>query len=232
MPTKCHVHNCLKPSVSKGLCDTHRKRLARHGNTEQTRPADWGAKEKHPAYSAWCSLRRYQRSALPENWAVDFWAFVADVPPKPDGRVVAQRPDIRKPWAAENFYWKSSIVTEAVRANHAEYMRHYSRKMRAANPDYGKNVFLRRKYGIGLARYNEMLVAQNNCCAICRKAEVNEIRGRVVSLAVDHDHKTGVVRALLCSACNTALGLFNDDTALLDVAKAYLQQHLANAPGT
>lgn len=77
MPTKCSIHNCTKPSVSKGLCDTHRKRVARHGNPEQTRPSDWGAKEKHPKYKSWCALRRYHRDAMPENWASDFWNFVA-----------------------------------------------------------------------------------------------------------------------------------------------------------
>ncbi len=227
MPTKCHVHNCTKPSVSKGLCDTHRKRLARHGNIEQTRPADWGAKEKHPAYGAWCGLRRNHQSDLPENWASDFWAFVADVPPKPDGRVAVQRSDTSKPWASDNFYWKSPIVSADLRADRATYMREYSRKMRAVNPDYGKNAFLRKRYGIGIKDYHTMLDAQGGCCAICRKAEANEIRGKVVSLAVDHDHKTGVVRALLCFTCNAALGLFNDDTGLLDAAKAYLERHLA-----
>lgn len=70
-----------------------------------------------------------------------------------------------------------------------------------------------------------MLAAQNGCCDICGKAESNEIKGKVVSLAVDHDHKTGAIRALLCGNCNRALGLFNDDPALLDAAKAYLARH-------
>jgi hypothetical protein len=225
MPTKCLIHNCSKPSVSKGMCDTHRKRVARHGTPEQTRPADWGAKEKHPAYKAWCNLRRYHSLSSPPDWLSDFWAFAAAIPAKPEGRVAMQRVDPTKPWAADNFYWKEPIVSADKRADHAAYMREYGRRMRAANPDYHKNMFLKRHYGIGIAVYNEMLVAQNGCCDICGKAESNEIKGKVVSLAVDHDHKTGAVRALLCSACNTALGLFNDDRALLDAAMAYLDRH-------
>lgn len=222
MPTKCHVHNCQKPAVSKGLCDTHRKRVARHGTIEQTRPSDWGAKEKHPKYKAWCSLRRYHRNAIPATWAADFWAFAADTPEKPEGRVSSQRADNSKPWGADNFYWKEPIVTGARREQNAAYMREYSRKMRAYNPDYHKGAQLKRLYGITIARYNEMLEAQGGGCAICGKAEGNEIRGKVVSLAVDHCHVTGAVRALLCSACNTALGLFNDDVALLAKAQAYV----------
>ncbi len=225
MPTKCHVHNCQKPSVSKGLCDTHRKRVARHGTIEQTRPADWGAKEKHPKYAAWCNLRRYHRDAIPTAWAADFWAFVADTPDKPDGRVIVQRGDASRPWSADNFYWKEPIVSEVKRAEHAAYMREYSRKMRAVNPDYGKNLFLRRHYGISIDQYNAMLTEQNGCCAICGKAEANEIRGKVIALAIDHCHVTGAIRALLCSNCNRGLGLFNDDVALLAKAQAYVVYH-------
>jgi hypothetical protein len=84
-------------------------------------------------------------------------------------------------------------------------------------------------YGVDAQRYQDMLAAQNGCCAICMKQETapDKANGKIKNLAVDHDHKTGAVRALLCSTCNRAIGLFNDDTALLDAAKAYLQSHLA-----
>jgi len=147
MPTKCSIHNCTKPSVSKGLCDTHRKRVARHGTPEQTRPADWGAKEKHPKYKAWCSLRRYHHNSIPEAWATDFWNFVTDTPDKPEGRATIQRPNPDAPWGVDNFYWKEPIVSAVKRSERAAYMREYSKKMRAANPDYHKNIYLKRHYG-------------------------------------------------------------------------------------
>jgi hypothetical protein len=225
MPIKCLIHNCTKPSVSKGLCDTHRKRVARHGTPEQTRPADWGAKEKHPKYKTWCNLRRYHRDAIPKTWAVDFWSFVADVPDRPTGRCSAQRADTDQPWSKDNFYWKEPLVSADIRADRAAYMREYSRKMRAANPDYHKNMFLKRQYGITIDCYSEMLAAQDGCCAICAKPEATEIKGKVVALAVDHCHKTGAVRALLCSSCNTALGLFNDSVELLAKAREYVLYH-------
>lgn len=227
MPAKCSIHNCTKPSVSKGLCDTHRKRRDRHGTTEQTRPAGWGAKEKHPAYKAWCGLRRYHLSSLPETWAADFWSFATDVPPKPEGRVSVQRADPTAPWSKDNFYWREPQVSAAFRADKAAYMREWSRRARANNPEYHKNQYLRRQYGISIAEYNTMLAEQNSACAICGKPETTEIHGRVVSLAVDHDHTTGAVRALLCTACNTALGLFKDDTSLLAKASDYLAKHRA-----
>ena len=225
MPTKCYAHNCTKPAVSKGLCDTHRKRVARHGTLEQTRPADWGAKEKHPNYKAWCNLRRYHRDGIPETWASDFWSFVADVPARPEGRVSVQRPDPNQPWSKDNFYWKEPIVSAESRADRAAYMREYGRKMRAANPDYHKSIHLKKRYGVTVEQYNEMLAEQNGVCAVCEKPEANEIGGKTPSLAVDHDHKTGKIRALLCSNCNRALGLFNDDPALLAKAQSYVLYH-------
>lgn len=225
MPTKCSVHNCAKPSVSKGFCDTHRKRIARHGSAENTRPADWGSREKHPAYNAWCNLRRYHNSSIPDQWREDFWAFANDVPPKPAGRASVQRPDPSQPWCRENFYWRQPQVALEKLADRAAYMREYSRKARKANPDYNKSMQLRRNYGITIADYNRMLDAQNGCCDVCGKTETTEIAGKILSLAVDHDHDTGVVRGLLCSNCNTAIGLLGDNPAMLDAAKAYLAKH-------
>ena len=83
--------------------------------------------------------------------------------------------------------------------------------------------------GIDADRYQEMLKAQGGVCAICACPEKHRdgLSGKPKDLAVDHDHATGIVRALLCSACNTALGLFNDSPELLDKARAYLKRHKA-----
>lgn len=65
-----------------------------------------------------------------------------------------------------------------------------------------------------------MNAAQNGVCAICKKTCTC---GR--SLAVDHNHKTGKVRALLCSRCNRGLGLFMENPEYLNAAKEYLLHH-------
>jgi len=69
-----------------------------------------------------------------------------------------------------------------------------------------------------------MLEAQGGVCKLCSKPEtrVNPQTGGVSRLAVDHCHKTGVVRGLLCLDCNTGLGKFGDDPTLLLKAVEYL----------
>jgi hypothetical protein len=75
---------------------------------------------------------------------------------------------------------------------------------------------LRSRYGIEMAEYDGILLAQGGRCAICNKKS----EGR--SLVVDHNHETGQVRGLLCHHCNTALGLFRDDPINLSRAADYL----------
>lgn len=87
-----------------------------------------------------------------------------------------------------------------------------------------------RRYGISESEYYDLLKKQDNKCAICslpyfcrttkRLAESNEFK-----LAVDHCHKTGKVRGLLCYQCNVGLGKFSDDLDLLRKAVQYLEAH-------
>jgi hypothetical protein len=73
-----------------------------------------------------------------------------------------------------------------------------------------------RSYGITVEDYDEMLESQGGGCYICGIGPV----GR--ALDIDHDHRTGKVRGLLCSNHNRALGLLGDDPDLLLAAHTYL----------
>lgn len=73
--------------------------------------------------------------------------------------------------------------------------------------------------------YEQMLVAQGGLCAGCHHVETALSRsGSPKPLGVDHDHVSGRVRGLLCSRCNSALGLCWDDPAVLRRLAAYLEQ--------
>lgn len=71
-----------------------------------------------------------------------------------------------------------------------------------------------------------MLKDQNGVCKICNKPEttVDKRNGKTIDLSIDHDHKTGVVRGLLCSKCNKGIGYFNDNPELIIVAANYIKQ--------
>jgi hypothetical protein len=87
-----------------------------------------------------------------------------------------------------------------------------------------RNSTLKRKYGITLEQYVDMFKAQGGMCAICRKPGFNGKyrQANWGPLNVDHCHKTGKVRGLLCSSCNFVIGLFDDDPKVFERAIDYL----------
>lgn len=89
------------------------------------------------------------------------------------------------------------------------------------NKDIWKQAQLK-KYNLSVDEYNILYEQQGGKCAICEipAADLNK------SLHVDHDHKTHVVRGLLCHHCNTGLGLFKDDLKLFEKAMQYLKRGL------
>jgi hypothetical protein len=89
------------------------------------------------------------------------------------------------------------------------------------NTRRARNAQLKRNFGISVEEYDKLLKKQNDKCAICEAISCKSGN----RFAVDHDHKTGLVRGLLCFACNTSLGKFNDSQELLYKAISYLQTH-------
>lgn len=72
----------------------------------------------------------------------------------------------------------------------------------------------KRKYGLTEEHVSQMIRAQGSRCLICLA---------VANLVVDHCHKTGIVRGLLCARCNMALGMFKDDPDIISRAVSYLE---------
>lgn len=88
-----------------------------------------------------------------------------------------------------------------------------------------KNSALKNKYGITYQEYEFLEKQQGFKCKICGLPETskNTKYGKIMSLAVDHCHKTNKVRGLLCGSCNTGLGKFKEDQELLEKASNYLK---------
>lgn len=87
-----------------------------------------------------------------------------------------------------------------------------------------RNEKLGVRFGINLQEYEEMFKAQGGVCAICKKPEesLHHITKEIKRLAVDHDHKTGKIRGLLCFRCNTFIGRCEDDVSFFSSIVAYL----------
>jgi hypothetical protein len=119
-----------------------------------------------------------------------------------------------------------------------DYNRENMREWRAENPErnaeinrtsrdrnrkkgYLREWYLNRTYGLTREQYDAMAAEQGNRCFLCSSCAEDNPRGM---LYVDHDHATGKVRKLLCMSCNTAIGHFRDDFALMVKASLYLQE--------
>lgn len=102
-----------------------------------------------------------------------------------------------------------------------EYKKQYYRLKK--NPEKSRKDWLKWKYKLTSEQYDELLVQQNNCCAICHTTET----GYHSYFHVDHDHISGVIRGLLCHKCNKGLGLFYDNSEVLREAAKYLDTRKA-----
>lgn len=87
-----------------------------------------------------------------------------------------------------------------------------------------KDIQYRSRFGISLDEVEALVAAQGGRCAIC-----NEVPRGV--LCVDHCHRNGRVRGLLCRKCNMGIGLLRDDPELLAQAAAYLRKSMLGGAG-
>ncbi len=122
----------------------------------------------------------------------------------------------QRDWYAKN--------PDRVAANSARYRKANKAKLaeknrawNEANPDYRKNRSLMLLYGLSRDEYDQMLLSQNGLCAICGE--------EMKTVNVDHDHRDGRVRGLLCKNCNMGLGHFFDSIALLASAIKFLGRY-------
>lgn len=107
-------------------------------------------------------------------------------------------------------YWKNPEKYRAkVRAYQASLPLDVRRK-------HNRKALLKRKYGITPEVYDQLLKKQDGVCAICKQPPTSER-----SLCVDHNHERGTIRGLLCTKCNTRLGIIEADWPLTVALMTY-----------
>ena len=113
--------------------------------------------------------------------------------------------------------------TAAWRAANPEKARAQYAKWRQDNPEKHaaslRKAALKRKYGVTQEQFRQMLARQGGGCAVCRRTETSNGH----DWTVDHDHVTGKIRGLLCSQCNSMLGMAGDSKENLQRGIRYLE---------
>ncbi len=117
---------------------------------------------------------------------------------------------------SENFKEKKKLYLEKTELQRSEV----SKKYREESVDKIRDSYYKTKYGISLSQYEDLLKSQNYSCFICERPE-SQFKKR---LCVDHNHKTGEVRGLLCDFCNHRLIGRHTNPELFEKAASYLKQ--------
>ena len=121
-------------------------------------------------------------------------------------------------------FYKNTIRKDGLRGPCKTCDIEKSRSYRAEFPEKSKNQVksskLKIKYGIDLPEFKAMKAAQDNKCAICSCEFIDP-----KYTCVDHCHKTGKVRAILCHHCNTGLGMFKEKPEVFKAALKYLKKY-------
>lgn len=88
---------------------------------------------------------------------------------------------------------------------------------------------IKKSYGLkgGIEEYEKLATAQGGVCLICKAVHlaITNDRSQKRKLSIDHCHKTGKFRGIICAMCNSGLGYFKDNIETLQAAIDYLKQH-------
>lgn len=222
-PKVCTVEGCERKTHADGLCSMHWQRLRRTGEIGGAAPNKLTptGQSSHELYPTWENAKRRD---LDPVWA-EFPVFVLAVGERPSRRHRLVRRDLTKPLGPLNFEWREPVISKEPGETLTDFNARYKRATREQYGHAHREHRLVSKYGLTLPQLTVMAEAQDRKCAICGEHETEMRNGLVRHLAVDHDHKTGKVRALLCQPCNKGLGHFKDDIGLLLKAAAYLRKH-------
>lgn len=192
----CRIEGCDRSVFAKGLCQRHYLQ------------AD------HPLKASWKLMRSRNRGNYDLRWD-DFATYLSDVGERPYPMSQLRRIDETQRWDKDNVRWSTPVL---------DSKSSWSKEKRKA---YAREWGMQRRYGITVAEYDAILASQGGVCAICQRdgATKNKLHGFDVPMHVDHHHATGKVRGILCTHCNTAIGLLQDSPAIIARALAYLRHY-------
>lgn len=145
---------------------------------------------------------------------------------KYEGEFAEYHREHARQWRQKNSEKVNDKIREDRLVNPEKY-REWEREQRNKNIEKSRYKDVLKKHKITADDYNKLVIEQNDLCKICSKKETKKSRtdGNICRLALDHCHKTGKIRGLLCHHCNAAIGHLKDDINLLQKAIEYLKRH-------
>lgn len=217
----CSVPGCDKEHKARGYCDKHYQTFQRHGEPEGGRPKMTPRTDGLKVCSN-CRIPKdpkcFHKYAAAKDGLFCYCKPCNKLVSEAWGKENAERRKARgKLWKQENrektraydrkAYWKDPVKT----------------RERKKNPALRRKSKLLCRFGLTLEDYDRMLVAQMGVCAICGQPENSSQRK---NLSVDHCHKTGKIRGLLCGACNLAVGNVKESPEIGRKLVSYIEKHL------
>lgn len=157
----------------------------------------------------------------------------------PEARKAYNREYQQKHYRTPEFRAKRDRQISEWQRTHREASRAISARYRAAHPDrieaYQRSerfkevqwkAYLKRCYGITPEQYYDLRNKQDGRCALCTNPfDPLQPNGKPSKgTHIDHDHRTGKIRGMLCGKCNRGIGMFNEDVGLLRKAIEYLER--------
>lgn len=203
----CTGPECSRPSEAHDLCKQHGEQLREAGRLHVIGDTTYRAQRSREAWQ-----RR-----TPDEQAAHIAKMQAGLP---NNRT---EETIKKMSVANKAAWAKKRETgspgpRTCLACRAEYTP-IDHRQYYCSAEHRRLYARLRRHGLSYEQYTGMLAAQGDACALCGDATWAGWRGQ----HIDHCHQTGRVRGLLCGNCNTALGRFGDDPALLRRAADYLE---------
>lgn len=150
---------------------------------------------------------------------------------RPPGDMGIYPIDASVPIGPGNWQWikikrgKDITHDRKTKAGRARYLEGLSKSKEMSTKDYHRSYNLKKAYGITLEEYLKLLEMQRGLCSCCGNQETATRHGKLKTLSVDHDHKSGRVRGLLCVMCNSMLGYSCDDPERLAAGIEYLREN-------
>lgn len=225
-PMTCIGDGCERPPVARSMCLMHYKRFKKYGTTVFINTA-YGCRAESQREKRTRAARWERVSARVHDWSSK-QHFLADVGEPPTLGAWLIPIDRNKPIGPDNWRWSpTGKHREETKTNWGtrEGRIAYLRSLQEADPLYQRRVSLKKNYGLTLEQYDAMSEAQEHVCAVCGQPETMKKHGRLLPLAVDHDHSTGKIRGLLCHICNRGLGLLGDNLRIVIAAADYLARY-------